>query len=129
MKKLCLKALKITPMKNNIFNLKFLLLFLITVSLSNCSSQTKDNPKYLGHEFGNFDLDKVTFKENIDTLFSKIDHANLDRTNTVNKVWVYRNKIDEVKKDNFVGFFSIENCKLNVIANEKKTNSSLYNFC
>ena len=107
-------------MKNNILSLNFLLLLLITVSFSNCNSQTKDNPKYLGNEFGSFDLDKVTFKENIDTLFSKIDHVNLDRTNTINKVWVYRNKLDANKKDDFISFFSIQNFKINVIANQEK---------
>lgn len=38
----------------------------------NCQSQTKENPKFLGSENGIFDFDKVTFKENIDTLFSKV---------------------------------------------------------
>ena len=120
MKKSYLITLKITPMKNNILSLNFLILLLITVSFSNCNAQIEDNPKYLGNELGSFDLDKVTFEENIDTLFSKIDHVNLDRTNTINKVWVYRNKLDAKKKDDFISFFSIQNFKINVIANEKK---------
>jgi len=39
--------------------------------LQSCQSQGKPNPKYLGAKFGDFDLDKVTFKENVDSLFSK----------------------------------------------------------
>ena len=56
-----------------LFRLLFFLIF--TLLLSACNGQK--NPDYIGHEFGTFDLDKINFEENIDTLFSKVNKANL----------------------------------------------------
>lgn len=67
-------------MKKKINKIKFLILIFMTAFLVNCNSQTKENSKFLGKEYGEFNLENVTFKENVDTLFSKIDHVNLDRT-------------------------------------------------
>ncbi|KLT67165.1 hypothetical protein [Pedobacter sp. BMA] len=53
-------------MKNSI-----LITFIALFCLSGCDAQIKKNPKYLGSKFGNFNLDAVTFAENLDTLFSK----------------------------------------------------------
>lgn len=50
---------------------KMLLLPISVFLFSGCNGQ--ENPKYIGKEFGVFDLDKITFKENLDTLFSKSD--------------------------------------------------------
>lgn len=48
-----------------------LISFLFCFSMQACKSQPRKNPEYLGIGHGNFDLDLVTFKENLDTLFSK----------------------------------------------------------
>ncbi len=95
----------------------------------NCQSQTKENPKYLGFENVVFDLDKVTFNENVEILFSKINHVSLDRTADKSKAWVYRNKIDDnTVKPKLVSFFDIENNKINVIANGKKEIQAFTSF-
>lgn len=54
------------------FKILITILSIITLSFSNCKQP--DNPKYLGKEYGKFDLSKLTFDENMDTIFSKIDH-------------------------------------------------------
>lgn len=48
---------------------QILLLANLMLFFSGCSGQ--DNPKYIGKKFGTFKLDKITFDENLDTLFSK----------------------------------------------------------
>ncbi|MFK7079286.1 hypothetical protein V3470_12600 [Flavobacterium oreochromis] len=53
-------------MKNIIFLINYCLLF-----MSSCNSQNKENPKKIGN--GAFRLEKITFKENKDTLFSKVN--------------------------------------------------------
>ena len=52
----------------------FFFLNLIVLS-ANCYGQ--GNPKYIGSKYGSFDLDKITFQESPDTLFSKINKADL----------------------------------------------------
>ncbi len=49
--------------------------FNLILLFSNCNGQK--NPKYLGKEYGSFDLDRITFDENLDSLFSKVDKADL----------------------------------------------------
>lgn len=95
----------------------------------NCQSQTKQNPKYLGSENGIFDLDKATFNENIEILFSKIQYISLDRTADKSKAWVYRNKIDDRNvKRNLISFFDVENNRINVIADNKKVIQAFTSF-
>ncbi|RZL34328.1 MAG: hypothetical protein EOO96_10165 [Pedobacter sp.] len=48
----------------------FLLAHLMLI-FSSCTGQ--NNPKYIGKKFGVFNLDKISFDENLDTLFSKSD--------------------------------------------------------
>lgn len=43
----------------------------LILCFSGCSGH--DNPKYIGKKFGLFQIDKITFDENLDTLFSKSD--------------------------------------------------------
>lgn len=52
-----------------LFFLNFTLLFI------GCNGQ--ENPHYIGKKFGIFDLDKVTFEENVDSLFSKVNKNDL----------------------------------------------------
>ena len=106
----------------------FILIILMTL-FQNRQSQTKENPKYLGSENGIFDLDKATFNENVETLFSKIQHVSLDRTADKSNAWVYRNKIgDGNVKPNLISFFDIENNRINVIANNKKVIQAFTSF-
>lgn len=49
----------------------FLIAFLFCSGMQACKSQPGKNPEYLGIGHGNFDIDLVSFKENLDTLFSK----------------------------------------------------------
>lgn len=55
-----------------------LLIFLnFTLLFIGCNGQ--ENPKYIGKKFGTFDLDKITFEENLDTLFSRTNKTDLIR--------------------------------------------------
>lgn len=95
----------------------------------NCQCQTKENPKYLGADNGVFDLDKATFKENTEILFSKVEHVTLDRTGEKSKAWIYRNKLDDGNaKQNLISFFGIENNRINVIANSSKVIQAFTSF-
>ena len=58
-------------LKQNIF------IVIITVLFISCTAQ-ETNPKYIGNEI--LDLDKITFNESIDTLFSKVLHRKLPIT-------------------------------------------------
>ncbi|HEX8576781.1 MAG TPA: hypothetical protein VF677_10860 [Flavobacterium sp.] len=49
-----------------------------------CESQDKENPKYLGKEFGIFKIDRVSFNEDKDVLFSKVDIYMTDTENKIN---------------------------------------------
>jgi len=117
-------------MKNPKKNRSHIFILIILMNLfQNCQSQTKENPKYLGAENGVFDLDKATFNENVETLFSKVQHVSLDRTADKSKAWVYRNKIDEGNvKTNLISFFDIENNRINVIVNNKKVIQAFTSF-
>jgi hypothetical protein len=117
-------------MKNPKKNRPYIFILIILMTLfQNCQSQTKENPKYLGAESGIFDLDKATFNENVETLFSKIQHVSLDRTADKSKAWVYRNKIgDGNVKPNLISFFDVENYRINVIANNKKVIQAFTSF-
>jgi len=66
-------------MTNKINNLKILTTAVLFSFFQSCQSQTAENPKSLGSEI--FKLENITFKENVDTLFSKIPFVKLDRTN------------------------------------------------
>ena len=99
-------------------NLKFLIITLFISLFQSCQSQTSDNPTVLGTEI--FKLENVTFKENIDTLFSKIPFVKLDRTNDKSKALIFRNKIDDNKNVKIVDFNGIDSQRLNVITNDKK---------
>lgn len=48
---------------------------LLNFLLFSCNSQEKENPKFICKDCGNFDLSKITFKENIDTLLSKTGYS------------------------------------------------------
>ncbi len=114
------------PKKNRPY---IFILIILMILFQNCQSQTKENPKYLGAESGIFDLDKATFNENVETLFSKIQHVSLDRTADKSKAWVYRNKIgDGNVKPNLISFFDVENYRINVIANNKKVIQAFTSF-
>ncbi|QNK63237.1 hypothetical protein H7F33_01570 [Pedobacter sp. PAMC26386] len=77
-------------MRNNCF---VLLAVISLLFVQNCEGQVKENPKYLGVKFGDFDLDKITFKEDINTLFSKVKYIKLPRKDTY---------YDEVKKQEVI---------------------------
>jgi hypothetical protein len=117
-------------MKNPKQNRSYISILIILMTLfQNCQSQTKQNPKYLGSENGIFDLDKATFNENIETLFSKIQYISLDRTADKSKAWVYRNKIDNRNvKRNLISFFDVENNRINVIADHRKVIQAFTSF-
>ena len=53
------------------------LLFLLSFILLFTSCNGQKNPDYIGQKFGTFDLDKIKFEENLDTLFSKVNKADL----------------------------------------------------
>ncbi|WP_027388271.1 hypothetical protein [Chryseobacterium gregarium] len=117
-------------MKNLKRNSSLFFILMISMTLfQNCQSQTKENPKYLGSEHGIFDLDRATFNENVETLFSKVQHVALDRTEGKSKAWIYRNKIDDsgIKPD-LIRFFDIENNRINVITNHKKAIQAFTSF-
>lgn len=117
-------------MKNPKQNRSYISILIILMTLfQNCQSQTKENPKFLGSENGIFDLDKATFNENIEILFSKIQYISLDRTADKSKAWVYRNKIDNRNvKRNLISFFDVENNRINVIADNKKVIQAFTSF-
>ena len=107
----------------------FFTLIILMALFQNCQSQTKENPKYLGSENGIFDLDRATFNENVETLFSKVLHVSLDRTADKSKAWVYRNRIGESNvKSNLISFFDIESNTINVITNSKKVIQAFTSF-
>ncbi|QYS86906.1 hypothetical protein JJC03_02555 [Flavobacterium oreochromis] len=82
----------------------FFLIFSI-LFLSNCQSQ--QNKKYIGLKYGSFDIDKLTFTENIDTLFSKIPHVEILKDINGRKMRVFRVKpIAQDKK--LFKYFNIE---------------------
>lgn len=56
-----------------LYKLFFFLNFMILIT--GCKGQ--ENPKYIGKAFGIFELDQISFKENPDTLFSKVNKADL----------------------------------------------------
>ncbi|MBF6654793.1 hypothetical protein HUE46_01190 [Flavobacterium columnare] len=85
------------------FNNFFLIFFLFL--LSNCQSQ--QNEKYIGLKYGIFDIDKVTFTENIDTLFSKIPHVEILKEINGRKMRVFRVKSIAQDKKLFK-YFNIE---------------------
>lgn len=106
----------------------FIIIILMTL-FQNCQSQTKENPKYFGSENVIFDLDKASFNENVEKLFSKVQHVSLDRTADKSKAWVYRNKIgDGNVNPNLIRFFDIENNRINVITNNKKVIQAFTSF-
>ncbi|MBP2616009.1 hypothetical protein [Chryseobacterium jejuense] len=116
-------------MNNKKYNIKFFLLLALFVVFQNCQSQLKENPKYLGSKEGSIDLDKVTFKENIDTLFSKVPHVELDRTNEKSKAWLYRNKIeDKNAKVSIVNLMELSNNRVDVIADKDKKIQAFTSF-
>lgn len=117
-------------MKNPKQNRSYISILILLMTLfQNCQSQTKENPKFLGSENGIFDLDKATFNENIETLFSKIQYVSLDRTADKSKAWVYRNKIDDRNlKSNLISFFDVENNRINVIADNRKVIQAFTSF-
>ena len=117
-------------MKNPLRNRPhFFILIILMALFQNCQSQTKENPKYLGSENGIFDLDRATFNENVETLFSKVQHVSLDRTADKSKAWVYRNRIGESNvKSNLISFFDIESNRINVITNSKKVIQAFTSF-
>jgi hypothetical protein len=117
-------------MKNPKQNRSYISILILLMTLfQNCQSQTKENPKFLGSENGIFDLDKATFNENIETLFSKIQYISLDRTADKSKAWVYRNKIDDRNlKPNLISFFDVENNRINVIADNRKVIQAFTSF-
>jgi len=59
------KATKSSTLCQILLNMMLLFMF------ESCSGQ--DNPPYIGAEYGTFDLDKITFSERLDTLFSKTE--------------------------------------------------------
>lgn len=74
-------------MKSNFY---ILLAVINLLMIQGCHSQNSINPKYLG---GDFDLDKVTFKEDVNVLFSKVQYIKLPRKDTY---------FDNVKKQDIV---------------------------
>lgn len=61
-----------------IYNMKLNKLFFFLnfmILLTGCKGQ--ENPKYIGKAFGIFELDQISFTENPDTLFSKVNKADL----------------------------------------------------
>jgi hypothetical protein len=75
-------------MKNTLLLLTIVANFMLIPS---CQSQNKPNPVALGTGNGDFDLDQITFKEDANTLFSKVKFIKLPR---MNKYY------DKVKKEN-----------------------------
>ena len=78
-----------------LFFLNFTLLFI------GCNGQ--ENPHYIGKKFGIFDLDKVTFEENVDSLFSKVNKNDLilivgkdSYFDTIQKKEIYTDTIEYV---------------------------------
>jgi hypothetical protein len=54
-------------------------LIVLTIAIfMGCKSA--DNPSYIGIDYGSYDLSMITFSENIDTLFSKIPHIIIPKT-------------------------------------------------
>jgi len=77
-----------------IFFLNFTLLF------TACNGQK--NPDYIGQKFGTFDLDRIDFEENLDTLFSKVNKADLilivgkySYFDTIQKKQIWTNTIED----------------------------------
>lgn len=91
----------------------FLLIFFQT-----CNSQTSDNPLYLGQKNESFNLDQATFKENAETLFSKIPHIKIEKKTDAGKpFYIYRVKV-AAQKDNLFHFYNINEGDVEVFANQ-----------
>ncbi|SFC44772.1 hypothetical protein [Kaistella jeonii] len=79
-----------------------LLVFLnLTFLIIGCNGQ--ENPNYIGKQYGTFKLEKITFKENLDSLFSKVNKDNLifivgkdSYFDTIKKKQIYTDTTDYV---------------------------------
>ncbi|SHF86931.1 hypothetical protein [Pedobacter caeni] len=58
-------------------HLVVLLAVLNLLVFQSCQSQTPKNPQHLGEGTGDFDLDQLTFKEDVNALFSKVNYIKL----------------------------------------------------
>ncbi|AMO19110.1 hypothetical protein V8245_13885 [Flavobacterium columnare] len=66
--------------------MRIVIIIVSFLNITICKSQEKENPKYLEKKDSTFYIDKITFKENKDTLFSKITHV---LGNINDKVYLY----------------------------------------
>ncbi|OWP87420.1 hypothetical protein BWK60_03870, partial [Flavobacterium covae] len=66
--------------------MRIVIIIVSFLNITICKSQEKENPKYLEKKDNTFYIDKITFKENKDTLFSKITHV---LGNINDKVYLY----------------------------------------
>jgi hypothetical protein len=98
----------------SIYNKIFSVLFL--VSLLNCQGQ--QNEKYIGLKYGNFDIDKATFTENIDTLFSKIPHVEIPEEINGRKMRVFRVK-STVQDKKLFKYFNLQEDKTEFYLDDK----------
>ena len=101
-----------------IYKLFFFLSF--TFLFIGCNGQ--ENPNYIGTKFGTFDLNKIKFEENIDTLFSKINKNDLilivgknSYFDTIQKKEVYTDTIEyvyRIPQAKIGGLYSFKNFKI-----------------
>lgn len=92
--------------------------FFLLVFFQTCNSQTSDNPIYLGQKNESFNLDQVTFKENAETLFSKIPHVKIEKKMDAGKTfYIYRVKVAD-QKDILFNYYNISEGDVEVFANQ-----------
>lgn len=98
------------------------LFFFLNFSFLFIGCNGQENPNYIGTKFGTFDLNKIKFEENIDTLFSKINRNDLilivgknSYFDTIQKKEVYTDTIEyvyRIPQAKIEGLYSFKNFKI-----------------
>lgn len=97
----------------------YTLLFLITFNMLFIACNGQENQKRIGKEFGMFDIDKISFSENLDSLFAKSAFFVITKKNSHfdtiqnRQIWtdtlLYIYRIPHEKVD---GLYSFKNLKV-----------------
>ena len=99
------------------------LLFFLNFTLLFTACNGQKNPDYIGQKFGTFDLDKIKFDENLDTLFSKVSKADLiliigkySYFDTIQKKQIWTDTVEDyiyrIPHAKIEGLYSFKNFKI-----------------
>ena len=94
------------------------------IIIQSCHSQNSINPTYLGVKPGDFDLDKVTFKEDVNLLFSKVKYIKLPRMATyldkkikqeIKDTLAFEYKVDKPDRNSVNAYFLVKSLKNDMV--------------